>query len=235
LPPTDPRYSRPSPETRRFQVKWVVSHAQTTGITTQRVPLPRVPFSVHLVGRGFRHHFNQQPTASRARFPDRPCLPPIPDIPVRAPKPGGSRLNGSFHTPKPPESRHSVVPFPRVPFSVPFVARGFRHHFNQQPTASRARFPDRPCLPPIPDVPIRAPKPGGSRLNGSFHTPKPPESRHSVFLFRGSPFPSIWWGGGSDTTLTSNQLLPGLAFLTDLASHRSPIFPSEPRNQEVPG
>jgi hypothetical protein len=163
LPPTDPRYSRPSPETRRFQVKWVVSHAQATGITTERVPFPRVPFSVHLVGRGFRHHINQQPTASRARFPDRSCLPPIPDIPVRAPKPGGSRLNGSFHT------------------------------------------------------------------------PKPPEPRHSVFLFRGSPFPSLSWRGGSDTTLTSNQLLPGLVFPTDHASHRSPIFPSEPRNQEVPG
>jgi hypothetical protein len=113
------------------------------------------------------HHFNPQHPGFRARFADRPRLPPIPDIPVRAPKPGGSRLNGSFHTPKPPESRHSVVPFPRVPFSVHLVGMGFRHHFNQQPTASRARFPDRPCLPPIPDIPVRAPKPGGSRLNGS--------------------------------------------------------------------
>jgi hypothetical protein len=54
-------------------------------------------------------------------------------------------------------------------------------------------------------------------------------------LSEGPHCPSLSWRGGSDTTLTSNQLLPGLVFLTDLASHRSPRFPSEPRNQEVPG
>jgi hypothetical protein len=134
------------------------------------------------------HHFNPQHPGFRARFPDRSCHPPIPDIPIRAPKPGGSGLNGSFYTPKPTESRHGVFLFRGSALSVPFVARGFkRHHINQQPTASRARFPDQPCLPPIPDIPVRAPKPGGSRLNGSFHAPKPPESRHGVFLFRGSP------------------------------------------------
>jgi hypothetical protein len=175
MPPTDPRYSRPSPETSRFQVKWVVSHAQTTGTTTRRVPFPRVPFVRPFRGEGFRHHINQQPTASRARFP---CLPPIPDIPVRAPKPGGSRLNGPFHTPKPPESRHGVFLFRGSRFSVPFVVRGFRHPplLTQQPTGFGARFPDRPCLPPIPDNPVRAPKPGGSRLNVPFYMPEPSKS-----------------------------------------------------------
>ena len=55
----DTRDSRQSPETRRFQVKWVVLYSQTTKITTQRVRFPRVP-----VLRPFRgevvltpHHF----------------------------------------------------------------------------------------------------------------------------------------------------------------------------------
>jgi hypothetical protein len=166
MPPPDTCNSRQSPKARRFQVKWVVLYAQATKIATQRVHFPGVSFL-----RPFRGEGVLPPSTIllvSGHFADRPSLLPISKIRIRAPKPGGSRLNGSFYMPKPPKSRHSVFIFGGSPLSVPFVVRGFRHHFNQQPTAFKAHFADRPCLLPIPKIPFRAPKQAGSRLNGSF-------------------------------------------------------------------
>jgi hypothetical protein len=52
MPPPDTRDSRQSPETRRFQVKWVVLYSRTTKITTQRVRFPRVPVLRPFRGEG---------------------------------------------------------------------------------------------------------------------------------------------------------------------------------------
>jgi hypothetical protein len=132
-------------------------------------------------GRGFETTFKLQPPDFRAHFANQ-----TPNTPVRAPKPGGSRLNRSFYMPNPSKSGRSMFVFRGSLLSVSFVVPGSGTTINQQPTGFRAHFADRPCLLPIPAIPVGAPKPGGSRLNRSFYMPNPSKSRRSMFVFRGS-------------------------------------------------
>jgi hypothetical protein len=195
------------------------------------VRFPSRPFSLC----GGRHHFNPQNPGFWARFAVPPCLLPIPTIPIRTTKPRGSMLNGSFYMPKPPESRHNVFVF-RGPLCPSLSWRGGSDTtVNQQPTGFRARFADRPCLFPIPTIPVRTPKPGGSRLNGSFYYQTTKITTQHVH-FPWVPYLHPYRGEGVPTPLlTSNLLVSGLLSLTNHASSRYPRFATEPRNQVVPG